>query len=160
MVKRNGSALEQRLAVLSRRHWSSDRQGLIRLTHGSGADEIVLYARAEAASAFVETLSEAADELTAARAELDTLRARVADLERRRDEAAARGRDATGKAAAKTPERKPATLENVPAALIAPFHPSPRTLDAAKKDPLSAYRGKGARHDEAQDREVRRRVAA
>jgi hypothetical protein len=151
MVKRNASAVEERLAALARRRWSVDREGLSRLSHGSGADEIVVYARRGAADALVETLSEAADELTAAHAELDTLRTRVADLE---DEASAR--DAGGKSAAKASARKPATLEDVPAALIAPFHPSPRTLETAKKDPLTALAVQAAKAMQADAKELDR----
>jgi len=135
--------LARRLDGLARRRWSIS-DGFACLSLGIGEEEITLYARPAAADALLDTVTAAGTALEDARAEVETLQKRVATLER--DLASAHEASKThatraagmARGAAAASRKHEASMEDVPAALIAPFQPSARTLAAAKEDPLIA----------------------
>lgn len=136
-MTRSSDDVERRLDALARRRWSTPEAGFSKLTVGSGDGEITVYARPDAAAALLDTLTAAADALHDARAEATALRARVEKLEARAPVRAAPAPTRQHQEDARQPSARMA-LADVPAALVAPFHPSARTLASAKKDPLVA----------------------
>jgi len=111
--------------------WRRDRRGVDTYVLRNGDESAELIASEETATALLDLLASAPAELAARDRELRRLRERIEDLEARQAETAA--------ATTRAPKRRePATLEDTPLALVAPFHPSPQLVAAAKQDPLLA----------------------
>jgi hypothetical protein len=130
----DGAELLRRAQELAERPRRTEGDALEMTTLGRGDDAIRLYARHDVAGALLAVLDALPRALARAHEEAGDLRD---ELEKARAGLAA---EAVPRAPGRsTPDPKAtATLENVPVALVAPFHPTPRTLAAAKSDPLVA----------------------
>jgi hypothetical protein len=120
--------IEAAARELVTRRWTPAERDLDLFTTSDGDGTLYLYAR----KPVVEELSRA---ITLGRETVPRLVAAVRALKGEVEDLRAR----PAQESAKSPPKRPSTdLGDVPAALVAPFRPNPRALDAAKSDPLAA----------------------
>jgi len=120
--------LEAAAGALPRRPFKLAQEGLDLFTVSDGRDQYQLYARKELADGISQALSLGREALPRLVEAVRALKAEVEELQAR----------TPAGAAARPRERNAPEIGDVPAALIAPFRPDPRALDAARSDPLTA----------------------
>jgi len=140
LPEREVTELLRRATALVAAARRTELDGLELTTLGADGETMHLYARPRVAASLLATLDALPRELARTRQELRT----VHDA-RARSEAELAARAAETERARATPSRRsipdptsPGMIADVPVALVAPFQPDPRTLAAAKTNPLLA----------------------